>query len=81
MENNKEDLIVVLAGYKDKMDRFYSFIPVRTPRAARERRVLATTLTTHPAHAHRRHTHGTRYTHSRARYTHTRTYYTHTPAC
>merc|ERR1712194_746771 len=26
-ENNKEDLIVVLAGYKDKMDRFYSFIP------------------------------------------------------
>ncbi len=27
MENNKEDLIVVLAGYKDKMDRFYSFIP------------------------------------------------------
>ena len=29
MENNKEDLIVVLAGYKDKMDRFYSYIPVR----------------------------------------------------
>ena len=29
MENNKEDLIVVLAGYKDRMDRFYSFIPVR----------------------------------------------------
>ncbi len=27
MENNKEDLIVVLAGYKDKMERFYSFIP------------------------------------------------------
>merc|ERR1719440_2484016 len=27
MENNKEDLIVVLAGYKDKMDAFYSFIP------------------------------------------------------
>uniref|UniRef100_A0A7S2IX56 AAA+ ATPase domain-containing protein n=1 Tax=Haptolina brevifila TaxID=156173 RepID=A0A7S2IX56_9EUKA len=27
MENNKEDLIVVLAGYKDKMDSFYSFIP------------------------------------------------------
>jgi len=27
MENNKEDLIVVLAGYKDKMDTFYSFIP------------------------------------------------------
>merc|ERR1712070_906050 len=27
MENNKEDIIVVLAGYKDKMDRFYSFIP------------------------------------------------------
>ena len=29
MENNKEDLIVVLAGYKDKMDTFYSFIPAR----------------------------------------------------
>merc|ERR1719498_2408276 len=28
MENNKEDLIVVLAGYKDKMDAFYGFIPV-----------------------------------------------------
>merc|ERR1712187_345839 len=27
MENNKEDLIVVLAGYKDRMDRFFSFIP------------------------------------------------------
>merc|ERR1711988_581132 len=27
MENNKEDIIVVLAGYKDKMDRFYGFIP------------------------------------------------------
>jgi len=27
MENNKEDIIVVLAGYKDKMDAFYSFIP------------------------------------------------------
>merc|ERR1712086_603835 len=27
MENNKEDLIVVLAGYKDKMDKFYSYIP------------------------------------------------------
>jgi len=27
MENNKEDIIVVLAGYKDKMDKFYSFIP------------------------------------------------------
>jgi len=27
MENNKEDLIVVLAGYKDKMDLFYSYIP------------------------------------------------------
>jgi hypothetical protein len=29
MENNKEDLIVVLAGYKDKMDTFYSYIPAR----------------------------------------------------
>ena len=28
MENNKEDIIVVLAGYKDKMDKFYSYIPV-----------------------------------------------------
>jgi probable Rubsico expression protein CbbX len=27
MENNKEDIIVVLAGYKDRMDKFYSFIP------------------------------------------------------
>merc|ERR1712023_244466 len=27
MENNKEDIIVVLAGYKDEMDSFYSFIP------------------------------------------------------
>jgi len=27
MENNKEDIIVVLAGYKDKMDAFYSYIP------------------------------------------------------
>ena len=29
MENNKEDIIVVLAGYKDRMDTFYSHIPVR----------------------------------------------------
>ena len=34
MENNKEDLIVVLAGYKDKMDKFYSYIPARRPPAA-----------------------------------------------
>merc|ERR1719213_728924 len=27
MENNKEDIIVVLAGYKDKMDAFYGSIP------------------------------------------------------
>merc|ERR1719453_1752177 len=27
MENNTEDLIVVLAGYKDRMDTFFSFIP------------------------------------------------------
>merc|ERR1719324_642195 len=27
MENNKEDIIVVLAGYADKMARFYSYIP------------------------------------------------------
>jgi len=27
MENNREDLVVVLAGYKDRMDRFFSYIP------------------------------------------------------
>jgi len=27
MENNREDLVVVLAGYKDRMERFFSFIP------------------------------------------------------
>merc|ERR1712054_731673 len=27
MEQNTEDLIVVLAGYKDRMDKFFSFIP------------------------------------------------------
>mmetsp|Transcript_42994 Transcript_42994/g.115883 ORF Transcript_42994/g.115883 Transcript_42994/m.115883 type:complete len:253 (-) Transcript_42994:1007-1765(-) len=27
MEKQQEDLIVVLAGYKDRMDRFFSFIP------------------------------------------------------
>merc|ERR1712166_353115 len=27
MENNKEDLVVILAGYKDRMDKFFSFIP------------------------------------------------------
>jgi probable Rubsico expression protein CbbX len=27
MENNKEDLVVILAGYKDKMDTFFSFTP------------------------------------------------------
>merc|ERR1719313_1678834 len=27
MENNREDLVVVLAGYKDPMDKFFSFIP------------------------------------------------------
>jgi probable Rubsico expression protein CbbX len=27
MENQTEDLIVTLAGYKDRMDRFFSFIP------------------------------------------------------
>ena len=35
MENNKEDIIVVLAGYKDRMDAFYGFIPVRAPTRAR----------------------------------------------
>merc|ERR1712157_328692 len=27
MENQQEDLVVVLAGYKDRMDKFFSFIP------------------------------------------------------
>merc|ERR1711862_994115 len=27
MEENKEDLVVILAGYKDRMDKFFSFIP------------------------------------------------------
>lgn len=27
MEENREDLVVVLAGYKDRMDSFFSFIP------------------------------------------------------
>eukprot|EP00188_Purpureofilum_apyrenoidigerum_P001932 Plantae.Rhodophyta-Purpureofilum_apyrenoidigerum.ctg2116.p1 GENE.Plantae.Rhodophyta-Purpureofilum_apyrenoidigerum.ctg2116~~Plantae.Rhodophyta-Purpureofilum_apyrenoidigerum.ctg2116.p1 ORF type:complete len:417 (-),score=94.08 Plantae.Rhodophyta-Purpureofilum_apyrenoidigerum.ctg2116:67-1239(-) len=27
MESNKDDLVVVLAGYKDRMEKFYSFIP------------------------------------------------------
>merc|ERR1719321_2017166 len=27
MENNKEDIVVILAGYKDKMDTFFSFTP------------------------------------------------------
>jgi hypothetical protein len=27
MENQTDDLIVTLAGYKDRMDRFFSFIP------------------------------------------------------
>merc|ERR1711943_47440 len=27
VENNREDLVVVLAGYKDRMDKFFSFIP------------------------------------------------------
>jgi probable Rubsico expression protein CbbX len=27
MENNKEDLVVILAGYKDKMDTFFGYTP------------------------------------------------------
>merc|ERR1719213_1047591 len=27
MENNKEDLVVILAGYKDRMDTFFGFTP------------------------------------------------------
>ena len=50
MENNKEDLIVVLAGYKDKMDTFYSYIPVRRrpPNATLPRGYPATRPPGHP---------------------------------
>ena len=27
MENNRDDLVVILAGYKDKMDKFLKVIP------------------------------------------------------
>ncbi|ABW98042.1 cbbx (nucleomorph) [Hemiselmis andersenii] len=27
MEENREDIVIVLAGYKDRMDKFFSFIP------------------------------------------------------
>mmetsp|Transcript_37242 Transcript_37242/g.99121 ORF Transcript_37242/g.99121 Transcript_37242/m.99121 type:complete len:393 (-) Transcript_37242:386-1564(-) len=27
MEENREDLVVILAGYKDRMDKFFSYIP------------------------------------------------------
>jgi len=27
MENNQDDLVVAVAGYKDRMDRFFSYIP------------------------------------------------------
>jgi len=27
MENNKDDLVIAVAGYKDRMDRFFSYIP------------------------------------------------------
>eukprot|EP00968_Pinguiococcus_pyrenoidosus_P019638 scaffold2152_cov252-Pinguiococcus_pyrenoidosus.AAC.4 len=27
MENQKDDLVVVMAGYKDRMDKFFSYIP------------------------------------------------------
>jgi probable Rubsico expression protein CbbX len=27
MENNQDDLVVALAGYKDRMDKFFSYIP------------------------------------------------------
>ena len=27
MEENREDLVVIIAGYKDRMDKFFSFIP------------------------------------------------------
>merc|ERR1719506_81207 len=34
MENNKEDLVVILAGYKDKMDTFFSYSPGLQSRVA-----------------------------------------------
>merc|ERR1711990_519136 len=34
MENNQEDLVVILAGYKDKMDTFFSFSPGLQSRVA-----------------------------------------------
>ena len=27
MENNQDDLVVAVAGYKDRMDKFFSYIP------------------------------------------------------
>eukprot|EP00166_Cyanidium_caldarium_P000474 ctg_1184.g418 len=27
MEHNREDLVVVLAGYEDRMNKFFSYIP------------------------------------------------------
>jgi len=27
MENNKDDLVITVAGYKDRMDKFFSYIP------------------------------------------------------
>ncbi|GAB3630158.1 Stage V sporulation protein K [Pandoraea terrae] len=34
MENNREDLVVILAGYKDRMDRFYESNPGMSSRIA-----------------------------------------------
>ncbi|MCY1235449.1 Stage V sporulation protein K [compost metagenome] len=34
MENNREDLVVILAGYKDRMDRFFESNPGMSSRVA-----------------------------------------------
>jgi hypothetical protein len=34
MENNRQDLVVVFAGYKDRMDRFFSDVPGLSSRIA-----------------------------------------------
>ena len=38
MENNRDDLVVILAGYKDKMDRFFESNPGMRSRIAHHHR-------------------------------------------